>query len=123
MVDKKPPPSTISIVYEEAPDRPFIPVGGAFGGAAPDGTSVVAHLYNEYGSLPTGSQHEVGPDGEVDLSKGTPSRLSDVTRRVGATLILSPEAAIRLGNWLVKHGADATEHRKKNQPEPYKPPS
>lgn len=122
MAEKKPPKS-ISIVYEEVPDRPVIAVGGAFGGASPDGTSVIAHLYNEFGTIPTATKHEMAADGQVDLTKGIPASRADVTRHVGATLVLSPEAAIRLGNWLTKHGADATEHRKKNQPEPYKPAS
>ncbi|OGT95825.1 MAG: hypothetical protein A3I79_08405 [Gemmatimonadetes bacterium RIFCSPLOWO2_02_FULL_71_11] len=111
MADKK---GTVSIVYEESEDRPSIPVGGAYGGPSPDGTLVVAHLYTEFGTIPAMEEHDQEEDGKVDLSKGHQIKRGDVTRKVLATLVLSPEVAERVGKWLVQKSKMAMDRRKAN---------
>lgn len=120
MVDRKRSKQKLSIIYEEAPNRPILPVGGAIGASSPDGSTVVAHLYNEFVTVPTVAQHEISPGGVIDLSKGVAERRGDLTRLILATLVLSPETAIRLGNFLIKQAGRAMEQRKENQPKPDK---
>lgn len=113
MADKK---QTLSIVYEEPPSRPWIPVNGAIGGVSPDGSSVIANLYVEGGTLPALEDHEISVSGSVDLSKGNQIRRGDITRMIQATLVMAPEAAIRIGKWLAEKGQNALDNRSKTKP-------
>lgn len=106
----------VSVLYDEVPSRPFVPVGGAFGGPSPDGSSVVAHLYVESGTIPARESMVRDSEDKVDPSKATRIVRGDITRSVQASLAMAPEVAIRLGNWLVTQGEAATAHRAKNKP-------
>lgn len=114
MAEKK--GQSLDIVYEEPPTRPIIPVQGAYGGPSPDGFSVVAHVYAEYVTVPAREENVFLEGSRVDPSKATQIRRADTTRLVQATLVFSPEVAIRVGEWLATHGRAAIEHRKANQP-------
>lgn len=107
-----PQPQSISIVYEDNDQRPTIPVNGAFGGPSVDGTLVFAHLYSEYVTVPAMEEHEADDKGRVDLHKGNVIKRGDLTRKVLATLVLSPEAALGLGQWLASKGQQALQVRK-----------
>jgi hypothetical protein len=114
MAEKK--GQSLSFVYEEPPDRPVLPVQGAYGGPSPDGFSVVTHVYSEFATIPAREETHISEGERFDPSKSTFIKRADATRLVVATLVLSPEAAIRVGAWLVKNGELAMEHRKANQP-------
>ena len=107
------PPKKISIVYEKVPGKPTITATGAIGGPSPDRQSIVAQLYVEHGSVPSVVSHEVQEDGSFDLQHGDAISRGDVTREIQATLVLSPEAAILLGDWLMKKGIAAIKGRGK----------
>lgn len=102
---------TLSIVFDERDDRPHIPVSGAVGGPAPNGSMVYAHVYTEFATIPAMEDHSVEEGGRVDLSKGHQIRRGDITRTVLATLVLSPESAIAVGQWLVRNGNGAKKVR------------
>ena len=104
-------PSTVSIIYEQVEGRPNLPVGGAYGGPSPDNTTVVAHLYSEYVTVPSLDELDVGPDGVAKAAQGHQIKRSDITRKVLATLVMSPEVAISVGAWLADRGRLAMKHR------------
>jgi hypothetical protein len=97
---------TFTIHYQERTDKPTIPVSGAYGGPSPDGNLVVAHVYVEQATLPSHVTHPVKGN-RVDLREGHEIRRSEATREVQATLVLSPEAAIALGEFLMRHAGSA----------------
>jgi hypothetical protein len=108
----------LRLTYKEQEPSPTIPVQGAMGGVAPDGSSVVAHVYVEFATVPSMEEHKVLDGGRVDFTKGAVVRHSELTRQVVATLVMSPEAAIRIGKWLVTTGKNAVKARAINeQPE------
>ncbi len=109
---------SLSFVYEEPPSRPVLPVQGAYGGPSPDGFSVVAQLYSEFATIPAREEVELSEGNQPRLNQGTFIKRADATRLVVATLVLSPEVAIRVGQWLVNNGRVAMEHRKVNEPKP-----
>jgi hypothetical protein len=110
-------PKEITVAFKEVPGRPVIPVTGGHGGPSPDGYVVFVHLYNEFATLPANEVYPVSAAAEVDFTKGKPAkRESEVTRMVVATLVLSPETAIKTGAWLIKQGEEARKHRQQNQP-------
>jgi len=104
---------SVTIVYEEPESLPSIPVGGAYGGPSPDGSTIVMHVYTEYISIPTVTEHPLDADGVADLSIGHQrvTRRGDVSRKVHATLVFSPEAAARVGKWLADKGRQAVAAR------------
>lgn len=114
MAEKK--GQSLSFVYEEPPDRPVLPVQGAYGGPSPDGFSVVAHIYSEFATVPAREEVGLSEESRRDPSKTTYIRRADGTRLVLGTLVFTPEAAIRIGAWLVQNGKAAMEHRKANEP-------
>lgn len=94
----------ISITYSERTDKPTIAFTGVYGGPAPDGSAVVAHLFVEYGTIPIAAKHEIeGPKilkRDVEVLKK-----SDVTREVQGTLVMSAESAAMLGKFLQEKAA------------------
>lgn len=108
--------TSFSYVYEEVPGRPVLPVQGAYGGPSPDGFSVVAHLYSEFVTVPAREEVQLDAEGRTVPNKQTYIRRADGTRLVSGTLVLSPEAAIRIGKWLYDHGRTAMGLRKANEP-------
>lgn len=93
---------TITIVYDRIEDCPDLPVGGAYGGVSPDVTTVVAHLFTEFGTVPAAVTHPRTKDGAIDLQKGDYLRTGDITRRLVATLHMSPDVARRVGEFLIE---------------------
>lgn len=106
---------SVSIVYEDSSNKQTIAVNGAFGGPTPDSFNVVAHLYVEHRTVPHSISHPVDEKGNVDFSNDKSSTVSrgDVRREVQATLLLSPENSIRLGQFLLDKGAIALQNRGK----------
>ena len=97
-----------------AANKPTYAVGGAFGGPTPDGSAVVAHLYVEYGALPSYMTYEKieTEEGErIDLSSEQRVTRHDRIREVQATIHLTPEVAIALAQWLVQNAQIALKRR------------
>ena len=106
-------PDEITFVYEDADEVPTIAATGAHGGPTPDGASVVANLYVERASIPHHVSHQIDERGQVDLSE-TSQQVSrgELTREVQASLVVTPEHAMQLGQWLQENARQAMEQRK-----------
>ena len=107
MTDEK---QSIAIYYEERPMKPTIIAHGGFGGPAANGTSIAVHLYAESPPIPSIEEFEVDAQG-----KGTSSniiRRGEARREVQATLILTPEGAVQIGQWLVTNGESCIRMRR-----------
>lgn len=100
-------PDRISISFENSPHHFTAPVNGAWGGLTPDG-EVVAALYQERGTIPDIIEVEV-EEGLADLSQGDRISRGDILREVQATFVMSPEAAQRIGEWLLEKSQQARE--------------
>jgi len=105
-------PNEITFVYEDADEVRTIAATGAHGGPTPDGASVVANLYVERASIPHHVSHQIDERGEVDLSE-TSSQVSrgEVTREVQASLVMTPEHALQLAQWLQENAQQAMRQR------------
>ena len=101
-------PDRISISFEKSPQHFSAPVNGAWGGLTPDGQEVVAALYQERGTIPDIIEVEV-EEGLADLSQGERISRGDILREVQATFVMSPEAAQRIGEWLLEKSQQARE--------------
>ena len=111
----KPGKGSFTIVYEEQEPRPTLPVAGAYGGPNPDGSIVVAHVYTEFATLPALEEHEIQEGGVVDLTKGHQIKRGDLTRKVLATLVMSPQAAMVFGRWLMDKAQRAQKTQKERE--------
>jgi len=107
MKDEK---NSVAIYYEERPVKPTIVAHGGFGGPTAGGTSVAIHLYAE--SPPIPSIEEVEVDSNMKSIGSTVIKRGDARREVQATLILTPEGAIQIGQWLVNHGRSCIKMRR-----------
>jgi hypothetical protein len=109
-------PSKSFTVGFEPSKKPTYAVNGAIGGASPGGTEIVAHLYCEYPALPIhlAYQGEDMGEGIVNVRLDSEERLTrnDITREVQATLCMSPEAALALGQFLTVQATAALETRR-----------
>ena len=105
-------PNEITFVYEDADEVRTIAATGAHGGPTPDGASVVANLYVERASIPHHVSHQIDERGEVDLSE-TSNQVSrgEVTREVQASLVMTPEHALQLAQWLQENAQQAMRQR------------
>lgn len=107
------PANEITFVYEDAEEVPTFPATGAHGGPSPDGSSVVANLYVERASIPHHVSHQIDEHGQVDLSETSEQvTRGELTREVQASLVMTPEHALQLGQWLQQNARQAMEQRK-----------
>lgn len=106
-------PDEITFVYEDADDVRTIVATGAHGGPSPDGASVVANLYVERASIPHHVSHQIDERGEVDLSEMSQQvTRGELTREIQASLVMTPEHALQLGQWLQENARQAMEQRR-----------
>lgn len=103
--------SSVTIVYEEVSNKPTHAVNGAYGGPSPDGTTVIMHVYTEFGTVPSIEEYEVPASGVVNTSKGHKIKRADITRQVQATLMMTPESALSLGKFLTEKAKIALKTR------------
>ena len=96
---------TVTITYEASPDRRTVAINGAVGGIL-NGPEVVVDLYVERGSLPDVTQ-QLDAQGRPNYATETPINSFSKTREIQTTLILNPEMAIGLGDYLIKLGKQA----------------
>lgn len=107
--------SEVTFVYEDAEQVQTISATGALGGPSPDGASVVANLYVERSSIPHHTTHQIDEQGQVDLSQTNEQvTRGEITREVQASLVMTPEHAMQLGQWLQRKAQQAMEQRKQN---------
>jgi len=107
---------TVSFLYEKNKDAKTIPVSGAYGGAAPDNSGIIAHFFLEYASIPYSTEFNVEKSNQViDVRNGKNVSRGDYTREVVATTFMNAESAIIIGKWLIENG-EALIERRKNTP-------
>lgn len=102
----------VSFLFEKAKNHKTIPVNGAFGGQAPNSNTVVANFYVESTATPNIITNEVEGnklklDSEKRISRG------DILREIQATIMMSPEDAYSIGQWLVEHAEQAIKNKRK----------
>jgi len=103
----------VTFVYEDADTVHTLAATGAHGGPTPDGASVVANLYVERSSIPHHVSHQINEDGQVDLSERSEQvTRGELTREVQASLVMTPEHAMQLGQWLQQNARQAMQQRK-----------
>lgn len=114
--DQAPKPE-FTIGFQQAANKPTIAVSGAWGGPSPDMSTIVAHLFVEHGALPsylTYNREEDDEGSRLDMSSEQRVSRNDITREVQATIVLTPEVAISLANWLVEKAQIALNNRRGN---------
>lgn len=94
----------ISISYHRSPDAPTIPVMGAEAAIAADGRHIAVHLWTSYTAPPTNIECDVDEHGQVDIDSGRRTTPNVIHRDILATLILSPEEAVDIGELLAEQG-------------------
>lgn len=114
MTEKKDVKYTIG--FKSNPEKPTIPVGGAWGGPSPDGSVVVAHVFVESFTLPNylTYQGKIIDGGKVKINAKTEERvtMNDITREVQATLVMTPEVAMSFATFLKSKAQSAFRTRK-----------
>ncbi|MEM8487425.1 MAG: hypothetical protein AAF564_17875 [Bacteroidota bacterium] len=94
-----------TFVYDKANNKPTIVATGAIGGPTPNGSMIIAHLFLEYGSVPALATYPIVDSNRLDLSSEEADLVQrgNATRDIQATLALSPQNALVIGEWLIKH--------------------
>lgn len=92
----------VSFIYEKNKDARTLPANGAYGGPTPDNSGVVVHFYLEYASVPHSTDIPIPPgEKKIDITAGRNISRGDFTREIQASIFLSAESAIVIGNWLL----------------------
>jgi len=94
---------TIKIQYEEAKDYRMIPVTGIWGGIAPNG-EIFADFFVERQKTPTLTILEIDESGKI-LKDAQTGQKYIREKQIG--IILRPDIALSIGNWIVKKAKEA----------------
>ena len=101
-------PASVTFAYEPAPDRRTVAVNGP---------EVIVHLYVEHESLPVVATRQVDAEGNLVSGTEKATTKANVTREIQTTLVLSPEVAIGLGQFLQSQGERARKwHGERQEP-------
>ena len=102
------PSLSTTFTYAPAPDRRTVTVNGAIGGMY-SGPNVVVHLYVEQGPQSYTATQQWDAQGNMVPGTEMATPESDVSyiREIQTTLVLSPEVAIGLGQYLMTQGERA----------------
>jgi hypothetical protein len=90
----------IKVNYRRAADYRVLPVTGAFGGSTPAGT-VICHIYADLGPWPEATEIVVSADGTAQENY---SQSGSIERELFASLQMTPQVAMIIGNWLIERG-------------------
>jgi hypothetical protein len=91
----------IEVVYSEPAGLLPCSVSGAWGGMTPQG-NVVANIYSERQSTPRKTILSVDDAGHVVKTEMQGPEV-DYTRDIVARLVMNPQTAKKLGEFLIKH--------------------
>ena len=78
-----------------------------------DGAQVIAHLFVEYGTVPSVIKHEADSLGKLTAQNIELAKRSDGTREIQVSVVMSAEAAISIGQFLQEKGQLVLNLRKK----------
>ena len=101
-------PKELKIKVEWVGDSIVRPTSGATGSANPDGSTISLHLFYEQVTLAQSVHHPVSAEGLVNtkVSREDPKD-SHITRSIHSSTIMTPEAARRIGEWLIQKSEEA----------------
>jgi len=102
----------ISFIFEKSKSITTIPVSGAVGGESPDGNNVIAQFYIEYLTPPNVIESEYEEGKPINPNLGNQIKRGDITREIQTTIVMTPEQAINIGEWLIKNGKNLLKKRK-----------
>lgn len=109
---------TVRFQYPVGRDYRRIPVTGVIGGPTPNGL-VVAHLFVETHRLPAEQTGVILPDGQLQMPQASPPE-PVIDRELMVGLMMTPEATLSIGQWLV-NTANAAITARATQQSPSKP--
>jgi hypothetical protein len=104
-------PQTLTVAFSLSPARQVIAATGAYGGPSPDGAAIITHFFVEHGTIPTALRYPVNEDGTVNAMGEERLARSEITREVLVSLVLAPEVAERVAQFLIEKAAEAKEFR------------
>lgn len=90
----------INVFYRRSEDYKIIPITGAWGGITPQG-SISCEVFFEKSSQPEHTVLRVSDSGEKPVEVPNEKQRPEVTREVLVAMIMQPEVARNLGNWLI----------------------
>lgn len=104
---QRPPgmPDAVHYHYKKSVHFRVIPVEGAYGGLNGQG-SISVSLYNQRRAIPSETKQTVNPDGTLGAEEAVAQK-EHFVRELEANLLMSPEAARIIGQWLI---GKANEH-------------
>ena len=95
---------SVTFRYDPAPDRRTVAVNGAYAVVSPSGGEVVVHLYIEHASVPLVATQQLDAEGHLVPGTEEAAEKAAITREIQTSLVLSPEVAIGLGEFLQREG-------------------
>jgi hypothetical protein len=107
---------TVPVEFQRLPVAPIVYAHGAWGGVGPRG-DVIANFYVDDQFLPNLviTPTEGGTLREVRTED---SKTLRITRSIVATVLLNPQVALSVGEWLVQKAKEAKAHSADVTPEP-----
>jgi hypothetical protein len=91
-------PQTVKFAYSTADDAKRLAVSGVIGGMTPHGL-LLANVFFEKHRLPREQTGIVHPDGRLEITAGPPSE-PVIEREIVAGLVMTPEVALSVAQWI-----------------------
>ena len=103
----------VTVSFRKSDDYRLYPVTDVYGGTTVDGDAVFFHLTVDH--FPTPSYQTFIPDSEGRINLGDVKETisaGDIEKELLCGIMLTPEAAVKIGNWLLQRGNDIIDSRK-----------
>lgn len=105
MAATKPP--TVTFYYEKGNNFRVVHVDGVIGGMTPT-RDIFVSLYNQRTALPKVVEQEITPDGKLGAGTVKESK-HGIFREMEVGLVMSPEVALQIAEFLKQHARAAKE--------------
>lgn len=110
-------PSKISIELKKSDDYKILPATGVYGGGTPQG-EILCNFFVEHNKIPDGLKIEIDPKSGNLVSESsiyTTQERVDTTRELQVGLLIRPDIARSIGEWLIRKADEVLFHQPKGE--------
>jgi hypothetical protein len=113
MAEKENGGRKVTVNFRKSQDYRIFAATDIYGGPTADGAAVFFHMTIDHFPTPSYQTFAVNSDGRVNLAdvKETVSA-GDVEKELLCGVLLTPDVAIKVGNWLIQRGNQLKELKK-----------
>ncbi len=110
---KQPEGRKVTVNFRKSPDYRIFSATDIWGGPTADGSAVFFHMTIDHFPTPSYQTFAANEQGQVNLGDVKETiTAGDIEKELLCGVMLTPDVAIKVGNWLITRGTELKGHQK-----------